>query len=118
MSNVAQGLAPEQVHMEVRDDLTALLSTVHDELVPAIGNAGFPRDCLRGEHESPHERRISRGERVDRFDVSLRHDEHVRRRLRMDVVERDEVSVLPTERRRELTVCDAAEETGQKSYAS
>src|SRR5207245_1224552 len=55
-------------------------------------------------------RLVGRADVVERGDVLLGHDQHVRRRLRIDVAEREAQVVLIDALRWDLTVADLAEQ--------
>jgi hypothetical protein len=63
----------------------------------------------RAEHRS-HQCVIGRRQVVDRRDVSTRDDEHMQRRLRVDVLDGDEVVVLMDDGALDLARDDLAEE--------
>ena len=67
-------------------------------------------DRRRAPDHLADDRVVARRQIVQRRDVSLRYDEHVRRSLRVDVVEREHAIVLVDDRRRDLARDDLAEE--------
>src|SRR5437762_7809571 len=102
--------AREEVHVEVVDDLPTLRPAVQPQAVPALGEALGLAETLRREDAAAHDFRVSGRERHDRRDVTLRDDEQVHGRLRVDVLEGEHRIVLVLDIRRVLARDDAAED--------
>ena len=86
--------AREQMQMDVKDRLAGFTVAVQHGAIPALVVALFGRDRGSGADELSHERLILDRQIVGRRNVFPRHDQHVKGRLRVDVVEREEVRVL------------------------
>lgn len=106
-----QRFSTQEVEVKMWDDLPAICPTVHDELIPTFADSGVFRKLTGDEHETSHEHGIACGEIPNRWNVRLRNDEHMRRRLRMDVVEYDAIDILVPDTRRNLLRGNLAEET-------
>ena len=99
-----------EVKVHVVDDLSALRPRVHAEPEAFLGVAGILGQSASGHHTAAeHEGVLVR--RVDqRGDVATRDDEQMDRRLRVDVLERDNRVVLLHDVARTLARDDAAEQ--------
>ena len=96
--------------MDVKDCLTRLAIRIEDGTVPTVGVTVL--FCQRGgasQHRS-HKRIILRSQVVERRDVAPRDDEHVKRSLRVDVLEGDESVILMHDRAWNVTRDDLAEQ--------
>ena len=105
--------------MDMEDGLTRVAVGVEDRAVSAGRNPTIGRDCRRAPHYLADDPIVVRAEIVQRRDMLLRDDQHVRRGLRVDVVERENPIILVDDRRRDLTADDFAEEAvghGRKFY--
>jgi hypothetical protein len=71
--------------------------------------ASLFRDGRRPPHQLANELIVFDGELIKRGDVALRHHQHVSRRLRVDVVERQHPIVFVHDRTWDLPVDDLAE---------
>ena len=76
----------------------------------AVGMAVGGGERGAAPHHLAHDPVIFGGEVVEAGDVAPRHHEHVRRRLRVDVLERDHAVVLIHDRARDLPRDDLAEQ--------
>ncbi len=105
-----QGPPTEDVQVDVEHGLAGVGVAVEDGAeaafaVPVAGRErGAPTDHLA------HQAIVISGEIVQARDVPPRHDQHVHRRLRIDVLEGDEPFVLIDNRGGDLSVDDLAEE--------
>ena len=103
--------AADEMEMNVEHRLSGFAVGVEDGPKAAGRDATLLRDRCRSPHQFSRELVIVGRQVVQRRDVALRHDENVRRSLRVDVVERDDAIILIDNRRRDLSIDDAAEET-------
>src|SRR2546430_2403816 len=83
---------------------------VDDEAVAPLAEPLLPRDLLRRPHYRADKRVILRPKRLCIGHVAIRHDQHVRRHLRVDVAENGHLRVLVNNSRRNLTSDDLAEQ--------
>lgn len=84
---VAHPLSPDQMQVQVKDGLTAVDARVRDETVTVLIDPFLFCEFPGGREEMPDQLLVLRLERIDRFDVAVRHDQDVRRRDRVDVAE-------------------------------
>src|SRR5690606_1749370 len=100
--------------------LSGLVAVVDDEAEPVLHEPELIGHATRREHDLTHRLDVLRLEVVDGRDVLLRNDEHVGRRDRPDVLERERVVVLVDDRGRDLLLEDVAEQAahGQRAYAA
>ena len=77
----------EQVQVDVEHRLPGVAVRVEHGAVAAAGDSPLLRDRRRAPHHLADDLIVAGLEVVQRLDVALGHDEHVRRRLRIDVVE-------------------------------
>src|SRR3990170_3738371 len=103
------GPAAEEVEMEVEDALARLGSDVRHHPV-AAAETGLVRDALDDAEEPDQQAGVGIGQGMGIGDVAARDDEHVRRRLRVDVAEGDDLVILVDPVGRDLARHDAAEE--------
>lgn len=101
-----ESAAAEHVQVQVPDGLPGGLAVVDDE-AEAVPVPGIRRDRAGDPEEMPAERRVV--EIGERRDVRAGHDEHMQRRLRVDVSERDGAVVLMDDLRGDLARDDAAD---------
>src|SRR3546814_8747961 len=73
------------------DLLPAVLVAVHDDAVAILGEPLLLRIARGRQCEPPDDFGLSRLQVVERRHVGLRHEQHVHRRLRGDIAERDDV---------------------------
>jgi hypothetical protein len=106
----AERATPDHVQMHVEHGLAGPGAAVHHGTIARVRQPFSRRDRFRGEHQSTEEFGISRI--VQRRDVFLRNDENVRRRLGIDVPERQGMGVLVHDSSGNFPTHDAAEETG------
>src|SRR5688572_924517 len=97
--------------MDVEDRLTCFAIRVEHRPVAAIGVAVFPGDLRGGAMHGPNEAVVARRQVAQRGDVPARDDQHMQRRLRVDVLNRDQLIVLMHELPGNLTADDLAEKT-------
>ena len=81
-----------------------------DRAVSALGVAVFLGEGRGPAHHLADQGVVSRRKIVQRRDVPARHDQHVHRRLRVDVLEGDDAIVLIDNRRGNLAGDDLAEQ--------
>ena len=91
----------------MEDALASTGAVVHDE-PEIVAVTGIARDPRSRECELPGERGVV--EVREPLDVPARNDEHMERRARVEVIERDDVVVLVDEPRRQLLRDDLAED--------
>src|SRR5262245_5057920 len=96
----------QHVQMDVKHDLAAFPIDVHDHAIAR--QSVISRKTFRGKQEAADQCGMIRIEVVQRGDVSLRNDEPMNRRLRMDVLEGDDRVVLVDTIRRQLARHDLA----------
>ena len=96
--------------MHVKHGLARVPVGVEDRPESARRDAPLARDGGRTPHNFSNNRIVAGAEIVERGDVLFRNHEHVRRPLRVDVVEREHTIVLVDDRRRDLMFDDLAEE--------
>src|SRR5690606_2902199 len=89
-----QGRTRQQVQVDLVHGLAAVAVAVHDDPVAVLGEPLRPGVGGRGERQAADDFRPVGGHVVERGEVFLRHEQHVHRRLRCDVAERDDVLVL------------------------
>ena len=87
-----QRAAAKDVQMCVKNHLAA--GTLHVHRYPIARQASFCRKALGGQKEVTDEGGIARCEVVERRDVLAGHDERMKRRLWMHVLERDYTIIL------------------------
>ena len=104
------GAPTKQVQMDVKDRLASVAVRVEDRPITASGDAPFPGDGCGAPRQFPDNLIVARRQVVERCDVPLRHQKHVRRRLRVDVVEREHTIVLVDDRAGNLSTDDLAEQ--------
>ena len=90
------------MQMDVEDRLTRFAIGVEHRPVAAIGVAVFFGDLRGGAMHGPNEAVVARRQIVQRGDVPARDDQHMQRRLRVDVLDRDQLIVLMNELSRNL----------------
>jgi len=102
---------PDHVQVQVEHGLPGVGIAVEDRAVAAGGEAALGGDRRAAPHHLADELIVVGLEIVQGRHVRARHHQHMHRRLRTDVVERDETLVLVHLRRGNLAGDDAAEET-------
>src|SRR5688500_7476330 len=95
------------MHVNVKYALSSVRVRVDHRAIPAVADTLLLRDFGGKYRHSPHNVRIA--ELVERRHVLSGDDEHVRRRLRIDVAEGDTVVGLRDDLRRDLVADDATE---------
>src|SRR5690606_9249328 len=105
-----QRRAGQQVQVDLEHGLAAVLVAVHDDAVTVFGEALLLRVARRGGGQPADHDRIVLADIVERGEVGLRHEQHVHRRLRRDVTERDQVLVLVDDVGRDLAADDPVED--------
>ena len=83
----------EYMHVEMIDGL-ATVSSRADHYPKSIGEPLHPRDFSRGPQQVPQQRFVFFLRFCHRRDVLARNHQHMYRRLRIDVMERDAMFVL------------------------
>src|SRR5581483_4372074 len=105
-----QRASADQVQVDVEHGLARVAVGVEEDAESAGGDAAVLRDRRRAPHQLADDRVVVRRQVVERGDVLLRNDEHMRRTLRIDVVEREHAVVFVDDRRGDLASGDFAEE--------
>ena len=106
----AESASCQQVQVDMKHRLSGVALTVQDRAVPALGIAMlFGQRCCAPDH-GPDEVVVARSQVVQRRDVLPRNDEDMKRRLRTDVLERDQILILVDEVARDLASDDLAEQ--------
>jgi len=100
----------EEVEVDVEDGLAGGFAGVDDHAVAVRREFQVARDLRGAQQHVSDDRVVLIGHLVERRDVFARNDEDVRRRLRVDVVERDDLVVFVHFFCRDLARRDAAEE--------
>src|SRR5215470_19358849 len=80
--------------MHVVDNLAAFQPAVHAQAVAALGQAPRLSDLASGQETAAEHLGVARLHRHDRADVALGDDQQMDRRLRVDVLEREDRVVL------------------------
>src|SRR5262249_18698259 len=83
---------------------------IEERAVPDVGEAAFFGDERGPADEFADDLIVFSADVVERWNMTLRHDEHMRRRLRVDVVEREHAVVLVDDARRYFSLDDFAEQ--------
>jgi len=96
--------------VDVKDRLPRRFAVIDDQPIAIRIHLQVPRDLRRTHHRHPDDVRLVLVEVVERRNVRARNDQHVRRRLRIDVVEGDGDVVFEHFLRRDFAADDAAEE--------
>src|ERR1041384_2681324 len=97
-----------QVQMKMKDRLSRFAIRVEYRPIAAGRDAAFFRDRGGPSNELADEPVVFLADVVQRFDVTFRDDEHVRGRLRADVVEGEHAVVLVHDARGNLPLDDFA----------
>src|SRR5688500_9649749 len=100
-----------QVNME--DGLTRFRVAVEDGPITGPVVSLVPSDLRGGADHGADQAIVTLVEVVERGNMLLRYDQHMQRRLRVDIGERQQPIVFVDLRRRNLTGHDAAEQTAQ-----
>src|SRR5882724_6612376 len=107
----AEVAAAEQVHVKMRHLLMGGGSGIGKDTIAAVGYPLVAADLAQGAHESGHlGRRGLLGEIVERDVLSLGDHQDMRRALRADVVEGEDVLILVNLVARDLAAQDAGED--------
>jgi hypothetical protein len=116
---VTKRLPAKDVEMEVEDDLPRVWANVGHNPVPALGDPRIRCDVLDRPDDLPHEARILRANLVEGRDMLLRDHEEVDWRLRVDILERENLLILINLGRRDRSLSDLAKNTigGQKNHS-
>src|SRR3546814_11239581 len=88
----------QQLQCEREHRMPCRLVAVHDDAISVLRKALLLRIPRRGECKPPDHPGLVLAQIVERGDVRLGHEQHVDRRLRRDIAERDDV-VRSAERR-------------------
>jgi len=83
--------------MDMEHRLTSVAVAVQDRPVPALGVAVLLGQCGRAADHHADKVVVVRSQIVQRRDVLARNDEDMKRRLGIDVLERDKILVLVDE---------------------
>src|SRR5688572_16158234 len=98
----------QQVHVEMRDQLPAVLTLINDEPIALVQPLGS-RDIMRHPQHLPQQVAVMLREVLDTLEVAHRDDEQMHRGLRLDVADHDDLIVAVHEVRFQLPVDDLAE---------
>src|SRR5262245_8579605 len=104
------GTPADEMQMNVEDRLSGFSIGVEHRPIATRGDATLRGDRRRAPNEFTHELIVGGAWIVQWLDITPRHDEHMRRSLRVDIVERDDLVVLVNDRRLNLAVHDSAEQ--------
>ena len=96
--------------MDVKDRLTGAAIGVEHGSIAFLGVSLFLCDRGRRSLHRSHQRIVMSGEIVQRRDVAARNDQNVKRRLRIDIPDGDELVILMDEAAGDLPSDDLAEE--------
>src|ERR1700728_366855 len=99
--------ASEQVHVEMKHRLPRSRTNIEHGSISLL-DVSLPRNVGRRQMAAPDDLRVLRLGFFQSREMFLRDDQHVRRRLRVDVVKREDVVVLVNFFRRNLAANDAA----------
>ena len=102
--------AAEKMQVDVKDGLACALVSVEERTVSDFRKASLLRDKRGAADQLADDLIVFRPDVVERWDVTLRDDQHMCRRLRVDVIEGDDPLVLIYDRRRYLSLDDLAEQ--------
>ena len=100
----------EQVQVDVKDGLPSLAVRVEHRPVPAVRYASFLGNRGGAPDELSDQAVVFCAKLVQRFDMTLRDDEHMRRRLWIDIVEGQHAFVLVDDACRNRALDDFAEQ--------
>src|ERR671934_2844634 len=93
--------------MQMRYTFASIRSTVDDDTIAALLNSEFARQLTGHEQQLAKCCTISLGCHRQPRDDAFRHDEHVYRRLRVDVLKRDRLIIFPDDFRRNFARDDS-----------
>jgi hypothetical protein len=102
--------AAKQMQVDVKDGLACAAVRVEERSVPRFRKPPFLRDRRGPPHQLADEPIVLGADFVQRFDMAFRDHQYVRRRLGIDVVEREHTFVFVDEARGDFTLDDFAEE--------
>ena len=110
-TEVTQRRASQQMHVDMEHGLPGIFAAVHHDAV-AVLRESFPTRVLGGgQGQLADQVRLRRLQVIQgRNDLVLRNEQHVHRRLRCDVLERQHVVVFIDDGGRDLATDDLAEE--------
>ena len=103
--------AGDNVKVDVIHLLSSFGTAVHADTVSSLAVARGLGDPSRGEQTATDVLDVAVLKRLNSRDVALRNHEHVQRRLRIDVLEREHAIVLVLDIGRTIPHDDATEET-------
>lgn len=101
----------QHMKMQVKHTLAAMRTGIDDETIPGIGNPLQFGNLVAGQHQMPKESTIRILQFRDRGRMPSRNDEHVCRRLGIDIVECNHQIVFVDEGCRDCPCHDFAKET-------
>jgi hypothetical protein len=85
---VTHGLPADQVKMPMEDGLPAARSRIRDDAIPRFGKPLLDCQLPRHPKKAPREGLILRRQSAHGFDVTIQHDQDMRRRNRTNIAER------------------------------
>ena len=103
--------AAQKMQVDVKHRLSGPFIGVEERPISDLGKAAFLRDERRPADELADDLIVFGSDVVERRNMTLRHDQNVCRRLRVDVAEREHAVVFVDDGRRDLARRDPAEET-------
>lgn len=98
------------MHMQVRNALLRVRAVIHDAPIAALGYALLFGNVCRSTRDPTDEPLISLGQTGKVDNMLAWNHQHMHRRLRIDVAERNHVSVLEHDVSLDLTLSDLAKE--------
>jgi hypothetical protein len=99
---------PQEMNMEMRYGFSSVGSVVDDDAEP-VGKVLFPGDLTAGQQQFSQQSLVFRSGFSEPRNRLLGNDQEVYGRLGLDVVDRDAVVVLVSDRSRYLAIDDAGE---------
>src|SRR5436190_18875494 len=113
-----QAPAANQVQVNVKHGLAGAAIGIEDGAEAALGNPALARNRGRPPHHFADNLIVLGREVVERGDVLLRHHQHVRRPLRVDIVERQHTVVVVDDGGGQTAGGNAAKQTAVFSHQS
>src|SRR5215471_16766799 len=112
------GASTEQVKVQVEDALPRIRANVGDKTVATLADAQVARNLCRRRENSCQHGPILRRQVLHRGDVTPWNEQHVTRRLWVDILERDHILVLIDNLTRYHTCCNLAEQAVLNTHTS
>ena len=104
------------MQVQVEDRLSRRCIAIHRHAVTVVGYTIVFRDLLRRQKQFANDRVIAIFKIVDRRNVLTRNNQHMRRRLRIDVAKSDRIVRLEYDIRRYFSVQNFAKQTVCRSH--